>query len=489
MADRIETSSDTPPAQWQFSSRLDAPPRYSAVFADPGEQISTNAIPTNHEFVLHGGIFKPKPWATLRVFSRPSKVKQKHPIFFGGDNVTGEMKLKLGNQSISSISILVDFRSDGGSYTFLEYTYNVWDKGDGDPRLSDGAAKNNFNGKLSGDVEFSFAFPFPPTVDLSSLPSNKGKGHRGSSAVYQTPQTFLDHNITSNIEYELVLLITHGPLRPDSKLKGRIWFIPQITPDPPSDMRQMAYREGALLPGPEADPEGWLPLPPLSIRGTVQQNKIIELEYHLYLAKPLCYTRGTVIPCYLIISSADSRSLEILADSKLQYVRLARYIRYFDSPTKCVQQTLQGKKPSFLEEIDEAELAVWWIPPKDVLQEPYCKRLEGEIHLAKELAPSSNFAPLSVEYYVEAMAFPSEIFKHCESSSGLKNVTDGFETKILQSHPVTIATFNASGPPQVAYTPRQRPSLAHRKDDDGGIGFNRISGAKYGLGHSATLGI
>ncbi|PPQ94799.1 hypothetical protein CVT25_007436 [Psilocybe cyanescens] len=394
MANHTGDGLNSPP-EYRYS-RSTAPPRYSAVFADPGERLPVDALPTQHEFVLRGGIFKPKPWATLRVYSRPSKVAQKHPIFFGGDIVTGTIDLKLDNQVINSISIVLkgllvtSFRSDGGTYIFLEHTHNVWSKTDGDPREPT-STRNNFNGKLSGKLEFSFAFPFPTTVDFSSLISNKGKNILPGSMVYQTPQTFLEHNITSNVDYELVLLITHGALRPDGKLKFRVRFIPQITPDSPSDMRQMTYSEGALLPGPEADPEGWASLPQFSIK------RILNQHQKLYLAKPLCYTRGTVIPCYLMISSHDSRSLEILADPQLQYVRLTRRIRYFDEPAKCVEQYLQGKEPTTLEEVEEAELAAWWVPPKDVLQEPYLKRLEGEIHLAKELTPSSNFLPLSVE--------------------------------------------------------------------------------------------
>jgi len=93
----------------------------------------------------------------------------------------------------------------------------------------------------------------------------------------------------------------------------------------------------------------------------------------------------------------DTRALELLFNPKVQYVRLARRIRFFEDPSKGIEQKLQGKKPHVFEEVDEAELAVWWVPPKDIPQEDYTKRLEGEIHLSKDLPPSSDFIPFVIE--------------------------------------------------------------------------------------------
>ena len=93
----------------------------------------------------------------------------------------------------------------------------------------------------------------------------------------------------------------------------------------------------------------------------------------------------------------DSKALELLFNPKMQYVRLARRVRFFEDPTKGIEQKLQGKEPNVFEEVDETELAVWWVPPKDIPQEDCTKRLEGEIHLAKDLSPSSDFIPFVVE--------------------------------------------------------------------------------------------
>ena len=108
-----------------------------------------------------------------------------------------------------------------------------------------------------------------------------------------------------------------------------------------------------------------------------------------------------------MLTSLDSRALDILSNPKIQYVRLARRIRFFDDPARGIEQRLQAKEPTISEEVDEAELAVWWVPPKDVPQEDYAKRLEGEIHLAKDLPPSSDFIPFVVE--VSWNSLPSKV--------------------------------------------------------------------------------
>jgi hypothetical protein len=56
-----------------------------------------------------------------------------------------------------------------------------------------------------------------------------------------------------------------------------------------------------------------------------------------------------------------------------------------------------GKCGDMIQEVDEVELAVWRVPPNDASPETYLKRLEGEIHLAKDLQPTCRFPPFSVE--------------------------------------------------------------------------------------------
>ena len=62
------------------------------------------------------------------------------------------------------------------------------------------------------------------------------------------------------------------------RIKAPVVFIPHITPDPPSEMRQNAYLEGSFLPLPPRDPEGWVALPKVSVNGVLQKQRDVALE-------------------------------------------------------------------------------------------------------------------------------------------------------------------------------------------------------------------
>lgn len=491
--DRAHRDSAFPPEYSEFSPPTSATssqfpdlPTYSDIFGDPEEQVPAGAPPTQHDHILQGGVLKNnKPWVVLHIQTRPSSTPHTVPRLYGSDNVAGTIDLKLDQPHIvSSITLVLKGRiitsfTEGGSYPFLEYSHNVWNKSDGDPRRSSIGTK--FDGRLSGDIEFPFSFPFPTEINLESRAVTKGNRASRPPVVTFTPQTFLERNLKANIEYELVLTISHGILRTNSKIKAPIIFIPRIAPDPPSEKRQSAYLEGSYLPLPPRDPEGWVALPKVSVTGVFQKQRDVALELTLHLAYPLCYTRGSVIPCYLVLSSMDSRALELLFNPKMQYVRLARRIRFFEDPGKGIEQKLQGKEPNIIEEVDEAELAVWWVPPKDIPQEDYTKRLEGEIHLAKDLPPSSDFIPFIIEYAVEILPFDTHIFK----CSNLRRSDDdaGSSSKVLLSHPVTVATLKGSGPSPVPFTKRQRATMSRKRpkrDDVDELGALRRYGTSFG---------
>jgi hypothetical protein len=42
-------------------------------------------------------------------------------------------------------------------------------------------------------------------------------GIQGEQQIYPTPQSFSERNTRGSVQYELVLRVTHGILRPDSK--------------------------------------------------------------------------------------------------------------------------------------------------------------------------------------------------------------------------------------------------------------------------------
>ncbi|PPQ66184.1 hypothetical protein CVT24_000161 [Panaeolus cyanescens] len=478
--------------------RSEAPPAYITIFSDPQEELPSDAQPTRHQYAssTSGLLSKTKkPWLELDLITRPTTIPQwlNTPRYFGGDNITGTVGLKLDSaQSISSIVILLRGRiitsfEDFGSFIFLQYTHPVWKKADGDPRSTTTSGTTTFNGKLVGEYEFPFSFPFPTETDLAECPgyktSNIGRAsdRRDSvNPVFPCPQTFLERNLPINIEYDLVLQVHHGLLRPDTKIKTSIVFIPKITPGPSSFMRAEAYAQASLLPSPLSDPEGWHASEPLNITGTTTSGRKVDVEYTLYLANPLSYTRGTVIPCYVTIACQDLDVLQDLSNTKGKQVKLTRTVHFFLNPPKEVDRYLKGNKPLFQMEVDEIDTAIWWRPSKDAVQESTCSILEGEIHLANTLVPSSDFLPFKVEYNVEMLPPKSERFRYKgpTQANQSKSDDDAFHNSQpttsdsenehkaeLISHPIIIATFNSSGPRPTPFTQRRNTVAPRRREN------------------------
>lgn len=77
-------------------------------------------------------------------------------------------------------------------------------------------------------------------------------------------------------------------------------------------------------------------------------------------------------------------------------MRLARTVQLFEDPLKSLDQFSQGKERKPFNDITEAGLAVWWVPPKDVNQTSYTRQLQGEIRLSSELLPSFDFLVLCI---------------------------------------------------------------------------------------------
>jgi len=98
----------------------------------------------------------------------------------------------------------------------LNQVVTIWDKNAGDPRMPhpspldfDGSKKTKFNAKLEGTYSWPFSIPFPTEI---SIP------HRnGTQRVIPTPQSFLERNVNANIQYQVVVHMTHGLFKANSK--------------------------------------------------------------------------------------------------------------------------------------------------------------------------------------------------------------------------------------------------------------------------------
>lgn len=117
----------------------------------------------------------------------------------------------------------------------------------------------------------------------------------------------------------------------------------------------------------------------------------ILLVVVLVLISQLCYSRGTVIPCYLIVAGSDSQALDLLSLHTAPKLALRRCVRYNEFPTR-------PKIVSWKEDLTHINTAVWWREQRGELTEKSeTRHLQGEIHLKENLAPSFEFSQVAVK--------------------------------------------------------------------------------------------
>jgi hypothetical protein len=100
----------------------------------------------------------------------------------------------------------------------------------------------------------------------------------------------------------------------------------------------------------------------------------------------LCYTRGSVIPCWLTLTSGDVEALELYAAPDALSVHLHRCVRWQSASTP-VQHTVDGKTS-----VTGVARAVWWQRVDDM----YTRTMEGELRVPADLVSSSAMGTFSI---------------------------------------------------------------------------------------------
>ncbi|RDB25527.1 hypothetical protein Hypma_006735 [Hypsizygus marmoreus] len=382
--------------------------------------------PTEHVYLLTE---KNRPWVTLKLYSS-AKSSKSLPTFFEKENINGSVEINADKgDSIQSITALVTGRIITGasvhdSSTFLSLSLPIWSKSTDIPRVpspSEGASKS----KLLGHCEWPLSIPLPRTV---SVPNGTG-----GVETCRLPETFLERHTTASIQYDFAIVISRGKLRADSQIKTAFGYVPSSRPEAPSMLRQLAYQEGTALVGPQHDPEGWNTLRPIVARGMMYHSQLVEVQCNLSLARPSCYTRGAIIPCYLTLQASDGRLLDHFAAPSAIVVKLLRRLRYFSKPSHSRMDV------AWHETVEEVSTAVWW-PSASLSSTPTSRHLEGEIKLGKDLRPTTSAGHFSISYQVVLRPFDVPHFASENRS-------------LLLSEPVEIATMHAKGPRPQAYSP------------------------------------
>ncbi|KAH6902825.1 hypothetical protein BKA70DRAFT_1434444 [Coprinopsis sp. MPI-PUGE-AT-0042] len=379
--------------------------------ADTVNDPEHGALKIKHEFHLSSkGEATGRPWVTLQLQARQPDTNQKYPKYHGGDPVQGEVKLDfVRSQTVNSVQLSLRGRFitsalAEGIFTFLNQTFTIWDRNMGDPRVPlsplDGPFNRppRFDSKLKGQYNLPFCFPFPVEI---CLPRKGGDVQQ----VVQTPQSFLERGTSASIQYELVLVLTHGLFRSNSTLSTMVTFTPSLTPPPASFLRQQAYRHGGRLLAPMDDPQGWRAFPTQSIPLSTGSRSFV-LDCTVSLATPLSYTRGTVLPVFLSLACTEVYPTELaavaMASSKPQLSLVL-----FRKTTHIPNSSRAWSRCSPSTTLCEVGKAAWWkadrTPRSPGSAHSICD-LEGEIHLPSKLEPSCKTGFFDIEYFVALVA-------------------------------------------------------------------------------------
>ncbi|TRM64338.1 hypothetical protein BD626DRAFT_491497 [Schizophyllum amplum] len=375
---------------------------------------STPRTPTEHTYTLGDG---KRPWLSLTMVSN-ARAGAVVPQYHEKEHVRGTVHLRADKRdSIQAVNLLIKGRvitgaSAGDSFTFLNLNAPLWSR-------SGGVHSENVP---EGDAwQFSIPLPINTTVHMGD----------GSERTFALPGTFLEKDAPVSVKYDFVVIAARGKLRSDGQINATFGYAPSSRPLPPSIYRQIAYQQGTHIPSPLADPEGWHTRRDVLVRGTLFCARQVELTCQLSLARPLTYTRGSVLPLYLTMAGPDLECVDLLGAPQAIVVVLQRRIAYRTA----------GQR----EQRDEVGRAVWW-PAQPPSPDCLTRDLEGEIHLTKDLKPSCNVPSFVLSYHVVMYPFEATGFK-----PGPPTTSDGHVAREL----VDIATMHPKGPiPRpIAYTP------------------------------------
>ncbi|KAK7059743.1 hypothetical protein R3P38DRAFT_3168199 [Favolaschia claudopus] len=226
-----------------------------------------------------------------------------------------------------------------------------------------------------------------------------------------------------------------------SPFEIRFKYVPCTRPDTPSALRQQVYHPSLLLHGTSSDSEGWEACGFVVVHGHVFETQQATVTCTLWLALPLCYTCGSVIPCWLALQSGDPDAYEPLLGPGAWTLHLRRCVRY-ESTSLLAQQTSEGEQTVTL-----VRLAAWWTYPGDG-QNPYTRTLQGESRIPAEAVSSCSIATYSLSYTVD-LSPPNGV--------GLTPQNNN----VLLSIPVLVALeYAANSPRPVVYAPLSYETVA-----------------------------
>ncbi|KAA1477189.1 hypothetical protein DENSPDRAFT_884883 [Dentipellis sp. KUC8613] len=387
-------------------------PSYSLASAPSIAQSLSTPYQSEHQYSLENS--KGLPWASLHIRSR-SPSSHSLPLYFEHDVISGSVSLDLGKpDGIRGVMITVQAGATGVGQRleiFMETSQTLWSQP---------------SGKLQGNHTWPFSITLPREIAIS-------ESRNAPPRVYQLPPRFSERGSLAHIDYKLFVTIRRGILSVNSTLSTNFVYLPNSVAEQPSALREVAYREGSALPGPQEDPEGWKVLSAVELKGHLFGSRPVALTYTLAIAAPLSFAANTPIPLFLTVCSDDDVAIDLLSHPQAIVVYLIRTLTIFDNPRN-------WRAPTF---DDAMGRAVFWLADEH-LPRRGTRRLWGELHLRKGLKQSFTFSKFSVRYAISL--YPSKAAGFVPSSPPYQALISEDITVTLRNYPgVTPRSYMPPG--------------------------------------------
>ncbi|KAF8206241.1 hypothetical protein K438DRAFT_1816872 [Mycena galopus ATCC 62051] len=370
---------------------------------------------SEHKYSLEN---KGRPWLFIFIKSRSPNANS-GPFFMQGDTVAGRVELDIDKaESLKSISvgILAGATAVGQEeVVFLKVDQDLW------------PAATDKSGKLAkGKYSWPFSFKLPAKV---SPLTGEEKGLE-----FDAPPSFTERASPAYIDYRTVVTVKRGAFKMNQTLTTSFAYIQLTQPAPPSALRQLAYKEGGDLIGPDGDPQGWKVLQPVKFKGKLFDTKEVEVKCTLAIATPLAFTVGSPIPLELTLTSDDEQALDTLANSKAINLHLVRSIAL---GSDAMEEKAERRSNTFFP--SGAGQGYFW-PSTEGAKEAGKRTMRGELEVKKGMKAGFHFPRFTVRYSLELLPF---------SITGFAPLGTG----PLLSEPVKIMTKSVPGVTPKSYAP------------------------------------
>ncbi|KAK7016285.1 hypothetical protein R3P38DRAFT_2993497 [Favolaschia claudopus] len=379
---------------------------------------SAGGYRTEHKYSLET---KGRPWLFNFLKSRAPK-EASLPFFMQGDTVAGRVELDLDkSESFKSISVAIQAGSTAvgqEEQLFLDISQDLW------------PSANDKSGKLAkGKHSWPWTFTLPTRV----------KPVDAKGLEVEAPPNFTERASPAYIDYRVVVTAKRGAFKVNQTLTTSFAYVPLTQPGPPSPLRQLAYKEGGSLIGPEGDPTGWKVLPPVKFKGKLFDAKEVELECTLAIATPLAFVIGSPMPLEITLKGTDEQALDTLAAPQAIKLHLVRAIALGSDAMEDKAASERRSNTVFQSGVSQG---YFW-PSTEGAKEAGKRSMRGELEVKRGIKPSFEFPRFTVRYTLELMPFSITGFTSLGADPG----------KSILSEPVKIMTKQIPGIVPRSYAP------------------------------------